>query len=337
MDKMTAHYLKLANSHKTLSFDKQKSLTVQRQAIKEKYLELLRMPGKREKIPVSIEYEKHDSPEFDEIRFLMETESDFCAPAHLLLPKSRERGEKLPVVICLQGHSTGMHISLGRCLYPGDEKSIGGDRDIALQAVRRGYAAVALEQRGFGEQKTGVPGGAMCHQIAMQSLMVGHTLLGERIHDIRCLVSALGQFESLDASRVAVMGNSGGGTASYHAAAAIPEITAVLASCSFNRYDASIMSIYHCACNYIPGIAEYMEMEDLAVLIAPRPLLVVNGRKDEIFPLNAAQSAFETVKEIYKAAGAPENCRMVIGKGGHRFYAKDAWPVFEEMFSVQNS
>lgn len=331
MDRMTAHYLRLANEKKTLAFDRKKPLEDQRKAIKEKYLELLKMPEERGKIPFIIEYEKQDSPEYDEIRFQIETEPDFFSPAHLLLPKGRKSGDKLPVVICLQGHTTGMHISLGRPIYPEDEAFIARDADFARQAVRRGYAAIALEQRGFGELKTGVPGGAMCHQMVMQSLMVGHTFLGERIHDIRCLVENLGQFEGLDTGRIAIMGNSGGGTAAYHAAAVIPEITAVLDSCSFNRYDASIMSLYHCACNYIPGIAKYMEMEDLAVLIAPRPLLVVSGREDMIFPLEAAKSSFETVREIYRAAGKPENCHMVIGEGGHRFYAKDAWPVFEEM------
>lgn len=330
MDKMTSYYLHLANEGKTLAFDGQKPFEPQRQAIKEKYLELLKMPEERGEVSFLIEYEKQDSPKYDEIRFRMETEPGFFAPAHMLLPRDRKKGEKLPVVICLQGHSTGMHISLGRCLYSGDE-GCAGRSAFALQAVRRGYAAIALEQRGFGEQKTGVPGGAMCHQVAMQSLMVGRTLLGERIHDIRTLVENLGQFDELDTERVGIMGTSGGGTASYYAAALIPEIKAVLAACSFNRYDASIMSLFHCSCNYIPGIAKYMEMEDLATLIAPRQLLVVNGRVDEIFPIQAAQSAFETVKKIYQAAGAPQNCHMVIGEYGHYFCENDAWPVFEKM------
>ena len=171
----------------------------------------------------------------------------------------------------------------------------------------------------------------MCHQIAMQSLMAGRTLLGERIHDIRTLVENLGQFEELNTERVGIMGTSGGGTASYHAAALIPEIKAVLAACSFNRYDASIMSLYHCACNYIPDIVKYMEMEDLAILIAPRQLLVVNGKADEIFPIQAARSAFETVEKIYQAAGAPQNCHMVIVEYGHYFCENDAWPIFEKM------
>ena len=328
-DIMTEHYARVAReAPKAYAFDETKPLAPQQAALKEKYIELLRMPTPYIAAP-KVEFTRADHPEYDEIRFHIELEPDFFVPAHLLLPKGREG--KVPVVICLQGHSTGMHISLGRAIYPNDQKTINGDRDFALQAVRRGYAAVALEQLGFGELKTKVPEITSCHQVAMQALLVGRTLLGERINCISRLIDVLGHFEGLDMDRIAIMGNSGGGTASYHAAAVERRIKAVLASCAFNRYDSSILPMYHCACNYVPGLAENFEMPDLAMLIAPRPLLIVSGRDDNIFPLEAAKDGFETVKKIYRAAGAEDACQMVVGQGGHRFYANDAWPVFDKM------
>ena len=42
-------------------------------------------------------------------------------------------------------------------------------------------------------------------------------------------------------------------------------------------------------CNYVPGILTQFDMGDIAGLIAPRPLVIVNGAKDDgIFPLNSA-------------------------------------------------
>jgi hypothetical protein len=35
--------------------------------------------------------------------------------------------------------------------------------------------------------------------------------------------------------------------------------------------------------------------------------------------------------EIYKAAGAEENCQLVVGPEGHRFYEKAAWDVMLKM------
>jgi hypothetical protein len=60
-------------------------------------------------------------------------------------------------------------------------------------------------------------------------------------------------------------------------------------------------------------------------LIAPRPLVVVAGREDEIFPIAGVRQAFKQIKAIYKAAGAEQNLKLVIGDGGHRFYADPAW------------
>lgn len=315
---------------KPLSFDPRKPFNRQKTAIRAKYTELLKMPEKTLRGVPTVEWEKTDDPRFDEIRFSVETEPGFFVPCHMLLPKGLAAGEKRPAVICLQGHSTGMHISLGRPKFPGDEKSIsGGDRDFAVQAVARGYIAVAMEQRGFGELKSEVSERG-CHHLMAQCLMTGRTLQGERIHDVIMLVDALEGFAHVDMERLAVMGNSGGGTTAYHAACLEERIKVVMPSCSFNTYEHSILAMLHCACNYVPDISLYFEMPDLALCIAPRPLLIVNGQKDEIFPIATARSSFEIVKAIYTAAGAGENCRHIIGAEGHRFYAADAWPVFEQ-------
>ncbi len=312
------------------SFDPNKDLDEQKEAIRKKYIELLKMPEKNFKAKATIEWEKNDDERFDEIRFTVETEPDFFVPCHMLIPKGLKKGEKLPTVMCLQGHSTGMHISLGRPIYPGDEKDIaGGDRDFALQIVREGYIAVAMEQRAFGELKTNRKGN-MCHQYALRAMMCGRTIQGDRIHDVMCLCDALEGFEQVDMDRLALMGNSGGGTTTYHATALEPRIKVCMPSCSFNTYAGCILLKNHCPCNYVPGIMEHMEMPDLAMLIAPRPLLIVNGEQDWGFPIETAREAFEIVKKIYEKAGAPDNCRHIIGPEGHRFYANISWPVFKE-------
>lgn len=311
-----------------LSFDAALPFEPQKQIIAAKFTELLRVPPKStEPVPV-IEYTDDSNPGYDEIRFRFESEPDFFVPVHMLLPKKITG--KIPAVICLQGHSTGMHISLGRPKYPGDEQTIsGGDRDFAIQAVARGYAALAMEQRGFGELKSDIATG--CHHPAMQAMMLGRTLVGERAHDVSALIDALAAFDMLDLGRIGLMGNSGGGTASYHAACVEKRVRVTMPSCAFNTYCDSIMSMHHCCCNYIPDILKYMEMPDLAVMIAPRPLVIVSGKDDAIFPIEAVRRGFETVKAIYAAAGAPDNCKLIVGAAGHRFYAADSWPVFDAM------
>ena len=276
--------------------------------------------------------------EFHEIRFVFASEPNADVPCHLLWPKTGHA--PYPIVICLQGHSTGMHISLGRPQSEADAKSIEGDRDFGIQAVREGYAALVIEQRCFGERrdardvsKRHVNHG--CHHASMVALLLGRTMIGERVWDVSRAIDALEQLQSekapLDASRIGCMGNSGGGTITYFAACLDSRISVAMPSCYLCTFADSIGSIDHCADNYLPGALKYFEMGDLSCLIAPRPLVVVAGRKDNIFPIDAVQSTFNLIQSIYEAAGAPNNCQLVIGEEGHRFYAQQSWPVFREL------
>lgn len=61
-------------------------------------------------------------------------------------------------------------------------------------------------------------------------------------------------------------------------------------------------------------------------LFAPKPLVLVAGKEDPIFPINATRRAFRDLQRIYNACGANNLCHLVVGDGGHRFYAEDAWP-----------
>ncbi len=266
-----------------------------------------------------------------EIRFLFESEPNAEVSCHLLLPKCAEQ-EKLPLIICLQGHSTGMHISLGRAVFPGDKAMIsGGDRDFARQVIARGQAALTIEQRAFGE-RGGTAKGPDCHQRSVQAMLLGRTLIGDRCHDISCAIDAVVEnFPQIDEERIAIMGNSGGGTATIYAAALDTRIAAAMPSCAFCGYLLSIGAQHHCICNYIPGIMKYFDMGDLGGLIAPRPLVVVNGQHDGIFPIGSAKEQFEITKQVYRAAGAEDKAAHVVGAEGHRFYAADSWGVFDAL------
>jgi len=243
---------------------------------------------------------------------------------------------KMPVMICLQGHSTGMHISLGTPIFERDFASIaGGDRDFVVRGVKEGFISVAVEQRNFGEcgghPEKGVP---MCHVSSMSAIINGRTTIGERIHDVSCVIDALIEnFDFVDADNINLMGNSGGGTATYYAACLEERIKLAMPSCAVCTYKHSIAAMEHCVCNFIPNIANYFDMGDLAGMIAPRKLVVVNGRQDDIFPDEGVRESFEIIKKMYEAAGVPDNCALVTGEGGHRFYADDAWPVAKELMS----
>ncbi|MDR0732008.1 MAG: hypothetical protein LBF63_10095, partial [Treponema sp.] len=63
----------------------------------------------------------------------------------------------------------------------------------------------------------------------------------------------------------------------------------------------------------------------LAGLIAPRPLVIVSGREDPIFPQPGVQKAYKEAQRMYAGAGASDKLALVVGEGGHRFFADLGW------------
>lgn len=271
----------------------------------------------------NVEFET-EHEDFKEIRFTFKSEENFTVPCHILLPKNVP-APYVPV-ICIQGHSKGMHISLGRARYEGDEESINsGDRDFARRAVKEGCAAITMEQRYMGELG-GTEYGPDCFSAALAALLYGRTAIGERVWDLTRLTDVLtDHFDCLDMSRLVTLGNSGGGTTLFYHACLDKRVYCAVPSCSVCTYKDSIAAMEHCCCNYLPRIAEYFDMGDLGGLIAPRCLVVVNGKDDPIFPKSGVDEAMAQIKRLYSAAKVPDNVINVTGDGEHRFYADIAW------------
>ncbi len=265
-----------------------------------------------------------------EIRFTYATEDGYRVPCHLFLPDGVENP---PVIITLQGHSKGMHISMGRPKYAGDQESInGGDRDFCVRALKEGFAAIAMEQRSFGECG-GDEKGPRCFESAMTALLMGRTTAGERVWDIMRLIDLLEEnfADRVDTSCICCMGNSGGGTATAYVAALEDRIKLAMPSCAMCTYKDSIGAMHHCACNYVPNITSYFDMGDLLAMSYPKYFVQVNGIEDTIFPLHGAEAVFAHGKSAYEEMGKGDRVFHVKGNGGHRFYADDSWPIVHKM------
>ena len=321
----------IENIHPEMRYDGKEDFKAWQAKARAKLSELLGMKNlkKSENNNFNLEYVKEEA-DYTEYRFTLESEPGYVFPSVMRVPKGVEG--KIPVILCLQGHSKGFHISLGNPIFEGDEATIsGGDRDFVVRANKEGYAAIAIEQRNFGECG-GTPKGPDCHVSSMSAIINGRTTIGERALDTSTVIDAIIEhFDFLDTDNIALMGNSGGGTATYYTACLDERVKLAVPSCAVCTYKHSIAAMKHCVCNFVPNIANYFDMGDLAGLIAPRKLVVVNGKNDDIFPEPGVIEAFDIIKKMYAAAGAPDNCALVTGNGGHRFYADDAWPVMHKL------
>ena len=254
-------------------------------------------------------------------------------PAYWLIPE----GLAAPagVVIALHGHGPGKVKPVAASQdYWNRPVDVSGDRDYAVQAVRRGYLALAPDLRGFGEMMLPEALAAekenTCTEMTMRALMVGRSLMGMRMVDMSSLVDWLVAQPEVDPARLICTGQSGGGTITVWAAALEERIAAAVPSCGFCTWEHSIMSVHHCPCNCAAGVMDLCEYYDLAGLIAPRPLLIVTGALDPIFPLEGVRIAYERAREVYQAAGAGGNIELFVGGEGHRYYSERVWDFLGE-------
>ena len=258
-------------------------------------------------------------------------------PFYLLRPKSANG--PLPLVLTPHGHNHP-YLYVGITTNKEEEASLkDGDRDIAVQAVNEGYLVIAPTTRGFGETRTVEDRRedklASCRVELLHGMLVGRTPIGERVWDISRLIDWATANLNVHPRRIAITGNSGGGTVSLFAAACETRISVAVPSGYFCTFAGSIGSIFHCDCNYVPGILRLGEMDDVAGLTAPRPFCAIAGAEDPIFPLEHAKLAFSRLQRIYQVAGAPDNCELYIGKGGHRYYRDGAWPFIRRHFQAE--
>ena len=263
------------------------------------------------------------------IRFSFYSEVDAKVPCYLLIPDTGKK--KYPLCITLQGHSTGFHNSIGVPIYENDEEYIKRGA-FALQAVEKGFAALALEQRGLGERKSANGfDWRGCDYQSSRAKMMGRTILGERVWDVQRAMDIVAEkFPVCDMEKIALMGSSGGGTATYYVACMDERVKLAAASCAFCTFKHSILSVYHCPCNYVPNMILSYEMQDFSCLIAPRNFLVLAGVEDNIFPFEGVQEAYATTQTFYEIEGVKDKCRLVPMPKGHYFCKEIVWDAIEE-------
>ena len=250
--------------------------------------------------------------------------------AYLLLPANAKT--PAATMICVPGHGRGVDDIVGIDEQGRDRTDKAGyQHDFAIQVAEAGMAAVAIEPMGFGcrrdplNARQGLSRKA-CEPVAGGALLVGETLIAWRVWDVMRTLDYIATRSELDSSRVGCMGISGGGTVTVFATALEPRIRAALVSGYLNTFRDSVGSLAHCIDNYVPGILNWAEMHDIAGLIAPRPLFVESGEKDNIFPITASIESFNHVREIYGVFGAADRVEQEVFPGEHSFWGKRGIP-----------
>ena len=124
---------------------------------------------------------------------IIETEPHVEIPFWLLIPKGKG---PFPLAVLPHGHDRIGH-DTHAAVYHSEEheqKSISGDRNVAVQAVENGFIAIAPAIRGLATEAPGVPdvrnrhGNKACRSQLMHCLLSGRTAIGERVWDMSQII-----------------------------------------------------------------------------------------------------------------------------------------------------
>lgn len=279
--------------------------------------------------------EKKGFKDYTREKVIFQSRDNLSVFGYLLLPDKIQK--PVPLIICLPGHGRGCDDIVG-IAENGQQRDIrsGYARDFALQVVEQGYAAFAIEQLAFGCRRDDAArrkgaGQSSCQPAAGAALLFGQTMIGWRVWDVMRSIDYLHTRSEIDFKRIGTMGISGGGTVSLFSAALDERIKVGVVSGYFNTFHDSILSLSHCIDNYVPGILNYIEMYDIAGLVAPRGLFIESGTRDPIFPIHGSLAAVRKARVIYSTFGVPNKIGHEVFDDEHVFYGKGAFEFLKKM------
>lgn len=240
---------------------------------------------------------------------------DFPVTGNLYLPAGING--KVPAVLGLCGHSQ-------------DGKAAGAYQSFCQGLALKGYAVFIIDPVSQGEryQFLNVP----YAEDVSGRCTAEHNMMGKQLHltgeffgtwrawdGIRGLDYLLERPE-VDASRIGVTGNSGGGTLTAYVNALDGRPTMSAPGCFITTYLRNLENELPADSEQIPpNMLKYgLEMSDLIIARAPRPVIIL-GQKNDFFDPRGTREAYEEVRHIYSLLGAADNVRLVIGPDNHGY------------------
>jgi dienelactone hydrolase len=246
-----------------------------------------------------------------------------ATPLYMLIPNSEGPYQ---TVMVFHGHGMGVNMVLGNyeSVPESADSFLANDDNFAQQLAQNGYLVCAIEQQGFGERVTTqvrpAPWSNSCRHLAFEYMLHDRTLLGERVWDGMNAISYVLSRNDVIADSLSCVGFSGGGTAALFLSALDERIKKAVIASYFCTLKKSILGVEHCECNYVPDLLTLGETGDVAGLIAPRPIQVISGETDDIFPADGVREQYARLEQIYQVAGADDKCTLTIHPDAHRFH-----------------
>lgn len=248
-----------------------------------------------------------ERPNYRIEKWLFHSRPSLYVTANLYLP--HERPAPLPCILYLNGH------------WPSLDGAKTGFQDRYLWYPANGFGLLVIDPLGFGE----IPGihHGMNRLNWWHWLSLGYTPAGVEVWNGMRALDWLETLPEVDASRIGVTGISGGGVITQYLSALDDRVAVAAPSCSTytlgNQVTKNLIP-QQCDCTFYPNVFG-LDFPEVLALIAPRPLLILGGRKDPIFPPAGFRAAYQRAKHIYdlfpEHRQSDPRLRLVESTSGH--------------------
>jgi dienelactone hydrolase len=305
-----------------------------------------------------------DRGEYIEEYLTFQTTPDLRVPAYVLIPKKAVL--PAPGVVVLHCHGGAYVWGKEKVVAVDNEPSALSEfkqqlyegTSIASELARRGYVVITIDMFYWGERRMLLEEDPPSYRepqrmnaeeiaafnrrssqneqlVARSLLTAGITWPGVMLWDDLRTLDYLASRPEVNRQRLGCVGLSVGGYRSFLLAALDERIKAAVDVGWMTSFAANIRRhvlntvglTFH-----IPGLYRYLDLPDLAALIAPRSVLVMNGSKDRLFPLAGVEGAFQKIEACYRKAGVPERQRCRLYDVPHEFNREmqaEAWSWLE--------
>ena len=248
-------------------------------------------------------------------KVIFESQPKFYVTANLYLPKSGQA--PYPAILFPLGHEAGA-------------KAHSAWQSVLVSLARKGFVCLAWDPIGQGERiqlwdddfrDSKVIRSTTEHtMLGVQSILLGDALARYTIWDgIRALDYLLSRPE-VDAKRIGVTGNSGGGTHTAYLAALDDRIHVAAPSCYITSWRRLIETIGpQDAEQCLPGwLAAGLDHGDFILAFAPKPYLMLSAIRD-FFSITGARETFGESRAVFERIGASDKMQMFEADDGHGY------------------
>ena len=227
---------------------------------------------------------------------------------NLYIPKNLEK--PAPAILYVCGHS----------LVKKNDVSFGNKTAYQHHAgwfARNGYVCLVIDSLQLGEIE-GIHHGTYRYKMWWWNSR-GYTPAGVEAWNCIRALDYLQTRKEVDKERIGVTGRSGGGAYSWWISALDDRIKAAVPVAGITDLQNHVVDGTvegHCDCMFIANTYRW-DYPLVAALVAPRPLLISNTDKDNIFPLDGVVRLHEKVRNIYELYKAEKNLGLQITEGPH--------------------